>query len=162
VRLGCCESEDGLTRLRLVPTCYFEPEQNAFISGAVNNVTSTKLFEFEVQFLRLQVTVTNRQHSVPGVIHHRSVPVPAYAQCAFASLNPQSKRALMELRATLPPELEQRGWRVTFRGLPEVLPSGGKADVTIELTKGHDFTAADVKQMRDPSLTVQTIYRKIG
>src|SRR5260370_7220429 len=76
---GCGKSEDGLTRLRLVPTCYFEPEQNALIGGGVNNATRTKLFEFEVQLLRLQITVPNRQHAVFGVIHHQSVPVPAYA-----------------------------------------------------------------------------------
>jgi hypothetical protein len=80
-------------RLRLVPTCYFELEQNALIGGAVNNATRTKLFKSELRLLRLQITVPNRQDTVLGVIYDDSVPVPAHAQRAFAPLRPQSKRA---------------------------------------------------------------------
>ena len=73
----------------------------------------------------------------------------------FTVGNPNPKRAAMSLKAAIPPELVQRGWSVAFRGLPDALKSGEKADVTLDVTKGRDFTPDDVRQMRDPSLVVE-------
>ena len=48
-----------------------------------------KLFWIEVQFVRLRITVANRQHSAPGVIHDRNFPAPTYAKLLSVPLHAQ-------------------------------------------------------------------------
>ena len=76
----------------------------------------------------------------------------------FTVGNPFPKRALVELRPEIPKELTARGWSVGFAGGNLLkLASGEKAEVTITVTPGRDFTRTDVEQMASRDVRIDVV-----
>jgi hypothetical protein len=73
--------------------------------------------------------------------------VRAFHRMSFWLKNPLHRRARMTVKATLPPFLEKRHWRIAFENPGAdafTLEPGGGRDVVMRLVAGEVFTAADV------------------
>lgn len=79
---------------------------------------------------------------------------------SFGVRNPNNKISFMSLRATLPPMLKAKGWKVTFRDLPTAqfkLVPGARRDVIIDVTPGQAFTAAEVTAARVKNIVIDVL-----
>ena len=71
----------------------------------------------------------------------------SFVNRSFWTNNPYSREVRVNVEATLPPFLAQRGWQVVFRnpgGATFTLPPRGSREMQISLKAGADFSAADV------------------
>lgn len=79
---------------------------------------------------------------------------------SFGVRNPNNKVSAMALRATLPPLLKAKGWKVTFRELPTgrfKLASGARQEVIIDVTPGQPFTASEVTSARVKNIVIDVL-----
>jgi len=78
----------------------------------------------------------------------------------FGVRNPNNRLSAMQLRANVPPLLANKGWKITFKDLPTGafrLASGARADVTINVTAGEAFTAAEVTAARLKNISIDVL-----
>jgi zinc metalloprotease ZmpB len=77
---------------------------------------------------------------------------------SFQLKNPFNRRARMSVKATLPPFLDERGWRIAFGNAGAdtfALEPGGRRDVVMRLLPGRNFNAADVRKAKDPIIEIE-------
>jgi hypothetical protein len=71
--------------------------------------------------------------------------------------NPDPRSARFHVAAELPPVLAERGWRLTFEGIPAepfLIKSGAKRQVVLRLEPGQDFTGDDVEASPEHDIIV--------
>ena len=76
----------------------------------------------------------------------------------FFAGNNLNKPAVMQLQVDLPKVLEKKGWRLQFAGLTDSqfrLKAGEKREIQMKLVKGADFTADEIRKMKDRNFTVR-------
>ena len=77
---------------------------------------------------------------------------------SFQLKNPFNRRARMSVKATLPPFLDERGWRIAFGNAGAdafALEPGGGRHVIIRLLPGRNFNAAEVRTANDPIIEIE-------
>jgi hypothetical protein len=81
-----------------------------------------------------------------------------FDRMSFQLKNPFNRRARMTVKATLPPLLDERGWRIAFGNAGAnafALEPGGGRDVVMRLLSGRNFTAADVRKAKDRIIEIE-------
>jgi hypothetical protein len=79
---------------------------------------------------------------------------------SFSVRNPNNKLSGIQLKASLPPLLVNKGWKVTFRDIPTAtfrLASGARRDIIIDITPGQAFTAAEVTAARQRNIVIDVL-----
>ncbi len=79
---------------------------------------------------------------------------------SFSVRNPNNKTSAIQLKATLPPLLASKGWKVTFRNIPNGtfrLLSGARQDITIDVTPGQAFTGTEVTAARQRNIVIDVL-----
>ena len=77
---------------------------------------------------------------------------------SFQLKNPFNRRARMSVKATLPPFLDERGWRIAFGNAGAdafALEPGGGRHVVMRLLPGRNFNAAEVRTAKDPIIEIE-------
>lgn len=80
-----------------------------------------------------------------------------FDRLSFELKNPLTATAVMQVEATLPPLLAERGWTLSFTnrgGAAFRLEPGASREVTMHLAKGSDFTASDVEKAGERMIRV--------
>jgi hypothetical protein len=83
-----------------------------------------------------------------------------FDRMSFQLKNPCNRRARMTVKATLPPFLDERSWRIAFgnagaNAIALEPGRGGGRDVVMRLLSGRNFTAADVRKVKDRIIEIE-------